>query len=67
MDRRMLDRALRLARNEIRLNQQLRILEATHRVFRYWHVAHRPVSVTALLAVIVHVAVAVAMGQTWLK
>jgi hypothetical protein len=67
MDRRMLDRALRLARNEIRLNQQLRILDATHRVFRYWHVAHRPVSVTALLAVIVHVAVAVAMGQTWLK
>ncbi len=67
MDRRVLDRALRLARDEIRYNQQLRILDATHRVFRYWHVAHRPVSVTALLAVIVHVAVAVAMGQTWLR
>ncbi len=67
MDRRVLDRALRLARDEIRYNQQLRILDATHRVFRYWHVAHRPVSVTALIAVIIHVAVAVAMGQTWLR
>jgi hypothetical protein len=67
MDRRVLDRALRLARDEIRYNQQLRLLDATHKVFRYWHVAHRPVSVTALLAVIIHVAVAVAMGQTWLR
>lgn len=67
MDRRSLDRALRLARDEIRLNQQMRILDATHRIFRYWHVAHRPFSVTALVAVVAHVAVAVAMGQTWLR
>lgn len=66
-DARAVERALRLAREEIRLAQQLRMLEATQRVFRYWHVAHRPVSVTALLAVLVHVGVAVAMGQTWLR
>jgi hypothetical protein len=42
------------------------MLEATQRVFRLWHVAHRPVALTALLAVLVHVAVVVALGATWL-
>jgi hypothetical protein len=67
VDRAVLDRAVSLARDEIRLSQQLNVLDATQRVFRYWHVAHRPVSITALLAVLVHVAVAVLMGQTWLR
>jgi hypothetical protein len=60
-------RALSLARREIALGQQLHMLEGTQRLFRFWHVAHRPVAVTALLAVLIHVAVAVAMGQTWLR
>jgi hypothetical protein len=59
-------RALKLARREIALGQQLRMLEGTQRLFRFWHVAHRPVAITALLAVLVHVVVAIAMGQTWL-
>ncbi len=67
VDAQAVERALRLAREEIRYGQQLRALEATQRVFRFWHVAHRPVSVTALLAVLVHVGVAIAMGQTWLR
>ncbi|MEK7315732.1 MAG: hypothetical protein AAB011_06090 [Candidatus Eisenbacteria bacterium] len=66
-DSRAVGRAIALAREEIRLGQQLRVLEATQRVFRYWHVAHRPVSVTALLAVLIHVGVAIAMGQTWIR
>lgn len=67
VDAQAVERALRLAREEIRYGQQLRMLEATQRVFRFWHVAHRPVSVTALLAVLIHVGVAIAMGQTWLR
>lgn len=67
VDRAVLDRAVALARDEIRLSQQLELLGATQRVFRYWHVAHRPVSITALLAVLVHVAVAILMGQIWLR
>jgi hypothetical protein len=67
VDRKTLDSAVRLARDEIRLNQQLRLLTGTQRVFRFWHVAHRPVSFTALTAIVVHVAVAIATGQTWLR
>jgi hypothetical protein len=42
------------------------MLRATHGLFRYWHVAHRPFAVLALTAVVVHVAVVVAVGATWL-
>ncbi len=57
-----LDNALKLARTEMALAQQLRALEATRRVFAWWQVAHRPFALTALFAVIIHVAVAVWVG-----
>jgi hypothetical protein len=65
LDAATLDRVVRLAGREISLEQQLRMLDATQRVFGYWHVAHRPFAVTALVAVIIHVAVVVAVGATW--
>ena len=65
LDDETIDRVVRLASREISLTQQLRMLDATQRVFRYWHVAHRPFAVTALVAVVVHVAVVVVVGATW--
>lgn len=67
LDSRRLREAARLANRELKLEQQSRMLEATHRVFRYWHVAHRPFALTALVAVIIHVAVVVAVGATWFR
>lgn len=54
--------AVRLASQEMSLRQQTRMLEATHRVFRFWHVAHRPFAITALIAVVIHIAVVIAVG-----
>jgi hypothetical protein len=65
-DRQVLTWVLRLAKREMALTQQGRMLDATHGLFRWWHVLHRPVAVAALLAVMVHVAVVVALGATWL-
>ncbi len=65
LDKKTLDRVVALASREISLAQQLRMLDATQRVFGFWHVAHRPFAVTALVAVIIHVAVVVAVGATW--
>ncbi|MEZ4587457.1 MAG: hypothetical protein R2909_13760 [Gemmatimonadales bacterium] len=65
LDRRALRRIGRLARREMALSQQARMLAATQRVFRLWHIAHRPFAITALVAVTVHVAVVVSMGMTW--
>lgn len=62
---RALDEAVALADREMTLDQQVRMLDATHRVFRFWHVAHRPFAVTALVAVVIHIAVVVSLGATW--
>jgi hypothetical protein len=53
---------MRLARREMTLTQQVRMLDASRTVFGYWHVAHRPFAITALLAVVIHVVVAIAIG-----
>jgi hypothetical protein len=66
LDRRELREVGRMIRREMALAQQLALLDATQSVFRFWHVAHLPVAVTALGAVLVHVAVVVALGVTWL-
>jgi hypothetical protein len=65
LSREDLREVVRLARRRIALTQQVRMLDATQQVFRWWHVAHRPVAITALLAVLIHVGVAVALGVTW--
>jgi hypothetical protein len=66
LERRTLKEVRRLARREMALMQQARLLGATQRLFRFWHVVHRPFAIAALAAVVVHVVVAVAMGVTWL-
>jgi hypothetical protein len=65
LERRTLLRIGRLARRQIALDQQARMLDATHSVFRFWHAAHRPIALAALVAVVIHVIVVIAMGSTW--
>ena len=65
LDEDALDTVAECAAREMALAQQVALLAATHRIFRWWHVAHRPIAVTALIAVAIHVAVVVAVGATW--
>lgn len=67
VDRARLRRVARLARRELALAQRVRALDALHRVFRWWHAAHRPLAVMALVAVLVHVGVAIAFADTWFR
>ena len=62
LDRKELGAVLGLARRELALAQQLRMLDATRRVFGLWHVVHRPFAIMAFIAVAVHVVVAVMVG-----
>ena len=62
LERSQLRDTMKLARREMALTQQVRMLEATRRVFGFWHVAHRPFAITALIAVLIHVVVAVVVG-----
>jgi hypothetical protein len=54
-----------LARREMSLSQQARLLNVTHAIFRHWHAAHRPVAITAFIAVTIHVVVVISVGATW--
>lgn len=65
LDDRTLDTAVDLAAREIALEQQVLLLQRTHRIFRYWHLLHRPIAIMALVAVVIHVAVVVVVGATW--
>lgn len=65
LDAKTMRRIRALSLQQISLGQQLRVLEHTQRVLRLWHVAHRPVAVTAFLAVATHVLVVLLFGATW--
>ena len=65
VDRKRIARAVKLASREMALTDQSRMLDATQRVFRYWHIAHMPFALTALVAVTIHVVVVIAMRATW--
>ena len=67
LSRAALREAVSIADREISMAQQARMLDATQRVFRYWHVAHRPFAITALVAVTIHVTVVIAVGATWFR
>jgi hypothetical protein len=65
LDRNVMNRIRSLAMQQISLTQQLRVLEQTQRILAYWHIAHRPFAVTALIAVLAHVIIVVLFGATW--
>ena len=65
LDWRALRRVGAMVRQELALAQRMSMLESTQRLFRFWHVAHRPLSVTALVSVLLHVGVVVGLGTTW--
>jgi len=65
LDRKAVHEVVRLGSREMALTQQARVLEGTRAIFRFWHVAHRPFAVAALVAVLVHVGVVITMGVTW--
>lgn len=62
LDPAALRETLRLARREIALHQEARVLELTRSLFGAWHVFHRPFAATALIAVLIHVVVAMVVG-----
>jgi hypothetical protein len=67
LDGAKLQRVAALARREMALAQQIRLLDATNRVFRLWHVFHLPFAITAFAAVTIHVLVAILFGATWFR
>jgi len=57
---------LKLVKNEISLNQRIDSLQNMQKLFKYWHVAHLPFALVMLVIMVVHVAVSIVFGYTWI-
>lgn len=51
---------------ERKLTKQLSLMNPFQRLFRYWHAFHLPLAAVMFLVLAVHVAVAIALGYTWI-
>ena len=54
-----------LVHRRIVLTRRIAFLEQVKQIFHYWHVVHLPFSVIMFVILVVHVAVTVAFGYTW--
>lgn len=57
---------IRLVRNEMALSSRIGRLQTMQKLFRYWHVAHLPFAIIMLVIMVIHVAVTLAFGNTWI-
>jgi len=57
---------LRLVKNEISLNRRIDRLQTMQNLFKYWHVAHLPFALIMLVIMVIHVAVSIVFGYTWI-
>jgi len=75
--RRILQRSTELSRKQIRvlisimkkkafLHRRLILWNNIHRLFHYWHVFHRPFALIMYIIMVIHVALTVILGYTWL-
>lgn len=55
-----------IAREEIALNQRIKRLNIMQRLFKYWHIIHRPFALIMLVIVLIHIAITVALGYRWI-
>lgn len=53
-------------KNEQVLQRKIERLEYMQKLFKYWHVAHRPFALIMLIVLILHIVVTMGMGYTWI-
>ena len=66
LSRRDIRKMTKLVKNEISLNNKIERLQLMQKLFRYWHVAHLPFALIMLVIVVIHVAITLAFGYTWI-
>ena len=57
-----LEAALMTVSNQAVLSKKILFLSITHRLFRLWHLVHRPFGISFALFVIIHIAVVMSLG-----
>ncbi len=57
---------VKLCNSKLILSRRIILLHSVHTIFRYWHIIHLPFAIIMLIIMLVHVAVAVTFGYTWI-
>lgn len=56
----------RIIKKEIRMKLRIQRLDLMRKLFKYWHIIHRPFSIIMLIIVIIHVGISFALGYKWI-
>lgn len=65
VSRAVLQQAVPLLMDNAHLQLRAQVMQPFVRAFGYWHVFHIPLALVMLIALLVHVGVAIAFGYTW--
>lgn len=57
---------LKIFKEERKLEKRISNLHQMQKLFKYWHVAHKPFALIMLVIVVVHVGVTLAFGYKWI-
>jgi hypothetical protein len=56
----------KLIQNQRILTKRIERLDMMQNIFKYWHVAHLPFALITLIIMLIHVAVVLTLGYTWI-
>ena len=57
---------LKICKTKLVLTRRIGLLRSMQKLFKYWHIAHLPFAIVMLVIMLVHVAVTVLFGYTWI-
>lgn len=57
---------LKTAKSKMIITRRIGMLRTMQKLFRYWHIAHLPFAITMFVIMLIHVAVAILFGYTWI-
>lgn len=57
---------LKTAKSKLIINRRIGMLRTMQKLFKYWHIAHLPFAITMFVIMLIHVAVAILFGYTWI-
>ena len=57
---------LKLFKRKAALNRRIQFWNRIHQVFHYWHIFHKPFAIIMYLIMLVHIAISIWLGYTWI-
>ena len=57
---------VKITKKKALIHRRVLLLDKIHKLFHYWHVIHKPFAIIMYLIMIVHVAITVILGYTWI-